>query len=203
MNLHCKKSIENKDRFLDGELTGKERRQFLRHLKDCPECRLEFAREKQIIDWIANLPTLTCPEKVTRRILTETGFRKERTSFLKTLENWVGSHKWQSFSLGFATVSVVVLFFLLNPFAEKEFDTTIQYTQEEIEKARNQALWSLAYAGKKIQDENPTKETLIKVGESINQASKNVVENIIMKNLPGTVRKSLQNAVPLLKGGQK
>ncbi len=63
--------------------------------------------------------------------------------------------------------------------------TKIEYTQQEIIEAHAQVQWSLAYAAK-----------------TINQTNQKVVRDVFLNRLPGTVRKGIDESVPIFKGGQ-
>ncbi|MCK4303647.1 MAG: zf-HC2 domain-containing protein, partial [Candidatus Eisenbacteria sp.] len=68
MKSQCDKIRSELDRFLDEDLPNRDRLRVAEHLKNCPDCRAELERERQLMDAMAELPRLRCPERVIQQI---------------------------------------------------------------------------------------------------------------------------------------
>jgi hypothetical protein len=75
---------------------------------------------------------------------------------------------------------------LFKPFVPSEQSVPVTITQEEVFKARKQAKWSLVF-----------------VAGLIHETQKEVVEDVLIKELPKTFRKTIRNTFPIMKGGKK
>lgn len=185
MNTPCDDMQSLFNRFLDGSLTRREKSCLKNHLKMCPSCRFDLQREQEIIDSLKTLPVLKCPDKVSRRIKDLIFGEESRISLQERLFMFAGNHHWKTLSFGFVVISIIAIV-VLNPFVNKETAVPIQYSQEEALKARDQAKWTLAY-----------------ISDTMRETKKDVLEDVILKELPKSVRKTLRNSVPLFRGGQK
>lgn len=184
MNVPCLEIRSLFDQFLDGDLRKKERSRVKKHLKECPACRSELAKEREVGELFTALPEIRCPERVTRRIEEATLGRKTKDSLFRRIKVVGGSYHWRTVSVGVAVVALVFLF-VVHPYINREPPVQGPYSQEEVLEARNQAKWSLAYLAK-----------------TMNRTEKEVIENVLLKDIPQTVRKSIKNAVPIFRGGQ-
>lgn len=183
MNVQCHDIEHLIDDYLDGCLNKHDKGKVKKHLKTCEACQTLIQQEKAIVDEIASLPQMTCPDQVVQRIKAQTiehGNSEKRVTFPLRFRT-----PWQYVSVGLAATAIV-LFFIIQPlFDIKDMEPT-SYSQQDVERAQNQAKWSLAYLGKVM-----------------NHTEKKVVENVLLKEIPTTLRKSIKNAMPLLQGGQQ
>ena len=184
MNVPCHEFREMLDLSLDGGLSRKERARLREHLKTCPSCRTAFEADREVINALSELTELPCDEGVIRRIEERTIGHRKKPSRIMEMFFTRESSRWRILSVGLAASTIILLFALHPIFERKDIDTT-QYTKEEITQAKDQAKWSLAYLANKL-----------------SETEKEVVENVLLKDLPKTVRKSIKNAVPLFRGGQ-
>lgn len=185
MNVPCHEFREMFDLSLDGGLSRKKRARLREHLKTCPACRVALEAEQEVTQILSDLPQFPCDDGVVSRIEELTiGHRKKSSRITKIFATDI-SVRWQILSVGFAATAIILLF-TLHPILEQKDLETPQFTQEEVVQAKKQAKWSLAYLANKV-----------------SETEKEIVENVLLKDLPKMVRKSIKNAVPLLRGGQK
>jgi hypothetical protein len=72
MNRRCELPPELLEAFLDGDLSGRERRRVETHLSHCATCKAVVAEENRLRRDFSALPELPCPDAVTQRILAAT-----------------------------------------------------------------------------------------------------------------------------------
>ena len=60
---------EQIDAYIDGELTGKQRRAVTRHLKVCESCRRKWQEKRILSINLRTLPFQSCPERVVERVM--------------------------------------------------------------------------------------------------------------------------------------
>lgn len=185
MNAPCHEIRELFDLFLDGGILRKEKARLKAHLKECPACRALLEEEREVINMFADLPELPCSEKVVQRIEELTVGHKIKSSLLEKILLQRDPFHWRLVSVSLAA-SAIIFLFVLHPYLNRKESVQVQYTQEEVLKARDQAKWSLAY-----------------MANMVSKTEREVVENVLLKDLPKTVRKSIKNAVPIFRGGQK
>lgn len=184
MNAPCEEIRKLLDPFLDGDLSRREKSRVKKHLRECPSCRSALEKERETEEMLAALPRLRCPDGVVRRIeaLTLGHHKKERV-----FDRWFHVHlalNWRTLSLG-AAATAVILLFVLHPWVDEPDSVSLPYTQDEVQKAKDQAKWSLAH-----------------IAKTVNRTEREVLEDVILKDLPRTVKKSLREAVPIFQGGQ-
>jgi len=183
MDALCREIRSLFDPFLDGDLGREERVRVKNHLKACSACRSELAREREVETMLTSFPELACSEEVIRKIEATTLDREEKEPLTRSMRSVVESFHWRTVSVGVA-VAVTVFLLVVRPFGERDEPMQVQYTEEEVLKVREQAKWSLAYVAKKM-----------------NKTERDVLQEVLLKDLPKTVRKSIQKTVPLFKGG--
>jgi len=185
MNAPCHEIRELFDLFLDGGLLRKEKARLKAHFRECSACRALLEEEREVINMFADLPELPCSETVVQRIEELTVGHKEKGSLFEKILLQRDPFHWRLVSVSLAASAIIILF-VLHPLLDRKEPVQVQYTQEEVVKARDQAKWSLAY-----------------MVNMMSKTEREVVENVLFKDLPKTVRKSIKNAVPLFRGGQK
>ena len=185
MNNRCLKIEGLIERFFDGETTRKENREIQRHIKVCENCRKLVYQNQDITDFFKNLPELECPETVLNTINNFAQVKRvpkrEKLIDLHILFNW------KSAVVGIA-FSTAIIFLIIRPYsnqmpADRPYPV---YKQKDIEKAKIEALWSLGFIGNKM------RKSEIKA-----------VKEVFYKSLPETIKKSLEQSVPILFGGKK
>jgi len=185
MNNRCLKIEELIERFFDGETTRKENREIQRHIKVCENCRKLVYQNQDITDFFTNLPEFECPETVINRINNAADIREVSNRWklvdLHTLFNW------KSAVVGIA-FSAAIIFLIIKPYSNP-LPATMPYTaykQVDIDKARKETIWSLRLIGNKL-----------------NESEVKAVKEVFYKSLPETLKKSLEQSVPILFGGKK
>lgn len=185
MNAPCEDFRMLFEPFLDGGLSKRERIRVKKHLKACPACRSELDREREVVDLLSALPEAKCPENVVRKIEEETFGREKKKSYIK---RWVFGgqrFRWGTLSVGVAVVAVIILL-VVQPLGDRSQPDRVQYSQEEVQKAKDEAKWSLAYLAKVV-------------GET----ERNVVEDVLLKDVPSTLRKSIRKTIPIFGGDEQ
>jgi predicted anti-sigma-YlaC factor YlaD len=185
MNAPCEDIRTLFESFLDGGLSKRERIRVKKHLKACPACRSELEREREVVDLLSALPEVKCPEGIVQKIEEETFGREKKKSHIK---RWVfGGQRlrWGTLSVGVAVVAVIILL-VVQPLGDRNQTNQVQYSQEEVEKAKDEAKWSLAY-----------------LARVVSETERNVVEDVLLKDVPSTVRKSIQKTIPIFGGNQQ
>ena len=143
-----------------------------RHMSQCRDCAAVFAEESEVRNFFSMVPELKCPDSLSEQIAVQTFNKPERKS-----QN-VFSFALNSPQLSFAVVAAVVVILLIINFPGRNNPAIQSYNPEEIALARKQARWSLAYTG-----------------NLLNKTEKNVVEDVLFKQVPGTIRKSLKKSL--------
>jgi predicted anti-sigma-YlaC factor YlaD len=183
MNTPCHEIKGLLDDYFDGALSRKDKKRLQAHLQLCEACRLEFQKEKHMIENLEGMPTFQCPEKVVQRIAELTYLREEKSPRMKIREFLSKSKGWRLAVVGTAAMALMILI-VWYAFKEPEEPIQATYSEADLLKAREQAKWSLVY-----------------VTQMIQKSEKEVVDEIFMKELPETVRNALKNTIPIFRGG--
>ncbi len=183
MDTQCREIRLLFDRFLDGDLHGKEKSRLKKHLRKCQACRSELEKEQKVVEMLATLPKLQCPEEVAERIRRMTLGREEKESLISRIKSSGWLYGWRAAVAG-AAVSIFILFLILHPLINREEPANVSYSQSDVRRAREQAKWSLIY-----------------VSQTINKTEKGIVEQVLMNYLPKTMRDCIQYTIPILRGG--
>lgn len=172
------------DNFFEGCLDRKERSRFYSHLKTCRICRTAFEKEKEIVRQLRSLPVYECPDFIESIIKASTIHRTETLSPKeKRSINW--SFIWKPVTAGVLAVAVILVF-VFKPDASVQEPVPVEYTQEEIEKAREQAKYSLAL-----------------VANTLKQEQEQAVKDVVFKDVSQTIKRSIGIALPILGGDKK
>jgi hypothetical protein len=173
------------DAFIDGELNRQDRTIVREHLKRCGPCRELVQELVDVGEQLTSLTRVKCPARVEKRIREHTVEKERSAERRPSIGAFFESLHLSKVSVGLAA-AVIVAFLVIRPFfREAENPIPVSYTPEQILQAREEAQESLSYLGKKI-----------------NHTQNNVLEQILLKDLPKTVRNSIRKTVPLFQGGQ-
>ncbi len=185
MSNPCRDTRKLFDSLFDGDISRSDRKMVFRHLKGCASCRAEYLKERDLVRIFETLPRLSCPDRVTRSILADTVKRDEpRKRVARSRSNVMAGH-WRIVFAG-AAAAALILLFVFRPEMSQEPAAQVELSQTDANRAKAEATWSLAYLAK-----------------TMNRTEKKVVQDVLFKELPSTVKKSLQNAVPIFRGGQQ
>lgn len=182
MNRRCEDMQSLFDLYMNGGLSRKQRTILEDHLASCDECRHALAGERDIAEALRTLPLVECPDRVVERI-ERSVFPLAEVHREPTQRRWHG-FQWATVSVGLAAAAVAV-FMLLGPMGDRVDIAQEEFTEEQIQDARQKAKWSLSY-----------------IADVMNQKEKEVIENVFLKDLPTNVRKSIKHSIPILKGGR-
>ena len=179
MNAQCHEIESMIAPFLDGDLSKQEQSRVKKHLRDCPACRLVLEKEREVAEQLMVLPELKCSEEVTRKIENATVCPEREDSFRRRFKFIGEPFHWRTVTVGVALAAIVILF-VVYPIFDRREPGQIPYSQEEMLQSKDEAKWSLAY-----------------VAQMVNKMEKNVIEDVLLKDLPRTVRKSIKKSIPL------
>jgi anti-sigma factor RsiW len=183
MKTPCNEVRANLDRLLDGDLPDADQAKLAAHLEACPECREELHRERQAMTAMAELPRLTCPDEVTRRIEETVAIEERQPSLAERLRGLGDTLRWRPLAAALPVAVAVLLAVLLYP--TKPTPDSAAYSEEEIQKAEKQATWTLSF-----------------VAQTINNAQDKTVEDLVRESLRSMVRTRLRDAVQKTEGDQ-
>jgi len=170
--------------FFDGRLRRRAQSRLFSHLKMCTTCRDAFEKEKEIIRQIRVLPVSQCPDFVIKSIEAST-ILKEKFRRRKEKEYVQWSFVWKPVTAGVFVIGLILLF-TIKPSTPIQDTIPKTYTQEEIEKAREQAKYSLAL-----------------VANTLKEEQEHVIKDVVFKNVSQTIRKSVGIVIPILGGDEK
>jgi hypothetical protein len=176
MRSECRNFRPLFDPLLDGDLSDQERSGLQRHLEKCAECRSALQKEEEIIAMFENLPELRCPEDVLQKVEEAIPDREKPAAPIRRERSRFHILGRQLVPLGLAAAAVLLILIRILP-TRREEPIQITYSNEEVQRARTEALWSLVF-----------------VAEVINGVEKDVVEGVLLERLPSTLRKGFQNA---------
>lgn len=181
--LDCTFVHDHLNAYLDKTLDKARLEDFESHLSECGTCRETVETQRFVIESIQSLPVHACPDSVTHAI--RNAVKPKRSfSWTSVIDRVLPSPVWQWATAGAAAIAIVLSIFLRNEPAPQT-QPTKTYTQEEIERAKAEAIYSLLYASKKLK-----------------QAEKNAIGDAVIKQLPETLRNTVKNTMPIIKGGE-
>ncbi|MBN1892915.1 zf-HC2 domain-containing protein [bacterium] len=188
MRTECEQAREWMDLLLENELKQPEKEQLDRHLESCKSCRMMLAEEQSLIQGLRNLKKVPCPDAVIQSILRMT--KPERRSWFKRITQAVLQPAFRKPAYAFAGVLAAALLFWLIPKMEMQdtgSELALQETvdSQDLEKSKAQAEWTLLYVSKKL-----------------NQAQEKAVKDVVIQDLPETLKNTIKKTVPFFKGGR-
>ena len=179
MGNQCRKSQDLINGFLEGTLTPDESDALQKHLAVCHDCRKDLEHETRIIALIHSLPLQALSPEIVCRIESKT-VGKASYRIQAWLHEKLIVPRWPRFVFGLAAVIVVLV--MLRPFQTSR-NIPLSNNSMDAGTARSQAAWSMAY-----------------ISEVLQQTEMRVVSDVLLKDVPGTVKKSLEKSLPFLKG---
>lgn len=147
-----------------------------KHLATCASCRAELARERYLRGQLADLPLVSCPSQVSRRILAEISDDRQAHPSLPAA---AGRRAGLVGGLAAAAAAFLLLFGTPDRPAEPEF------TQAEITAARQDL-----------------KRTLILTARIIDRTERSTVKEVFGHTLPESLNQSLKTLMTTSEGGQ-
>lgn len=154
------------------ELDAGTRASVAEHLADCPDCRRELARERDLRRSLASLPPLACPPEVGRRVLAAVAAEQAAAR----------RRRWTAGAgVGLAAAALAGAL-LLRPGAPVAPTTT--YSPEQIAAARRELI-----------------QTVTLTARVLDQAGRGTIANVFSERLPAAVAGSLRLLDDPTRGG--
>ena len=154
-----------------GELEPMEEAIVVEHLAECASCRAELARERRLRELVAGLPADECPDDLTAAIVAAVDAEPTPLRLRRSR-----AHTWSSTLTAAAMVAAAVLLVVVLPRSQPRVETPVlpladtasvanpepnSWTQDELDKAREEAQWALAFTAKVI--DRAEKQTIVDV----------------------------------------
>jgi hypothetical protein len=181
MKISCNEAQALLERFIQEELSPDDAGLLETHLGECATCQQVLEGET----WerfLKDLPVHHCPDRINKKIeaFIETETQKARQP---RLIHW---HWRQTVFAGLAAAAMIVIFVIHSERSSPPVMQQTQYSEEDIEKAREVMKWTMVYTAQRMQ-----------------QSKTKVIDDVFTKHLPGSVQKSIRKALPILQGETK
>ena len=169
--------------YFEDRLSDQDRKRVEAHFCECDKCMQKVESIDSLEEHIAEMPNIQMPKYVKHEIFKKIN-RQENESFLNRFSFDTGG-KLKLAGAGIALAMLVLVLFRI-PNAEQQKPQTEQYSREQVLRAEDQLKWSLVY-----------------VSQVVKKTKKSTVEDVLLNQLPSTVRDCVEETVPFLKGGSK
>ncbi len=146
----CLWTLDRIDPYLDGDLDREEIAKVESHLADCQDCREELALARAVAQELRTLPALECPPRVVEQAAAALG-TDNRDSIVHRLLGWFGGRNVFVLRPAMAVMVLVVAavsVFVLSQHEQSPFSSGPEYTEQELELAKLDAMLAFAYLGK-------------------------------------------------------
>jgi membrane-associated HD superfamily phosphohydrolase len=176
MKSTCKEAQVLLDRFLSEDLPANELNQLQAHLDSCAQCQRVLEDEP----WerlLMNLPRQTCPNRVVHEVISS--IRKDSHK----RESWLIRWHWKQMILASAAVAVTIAILINRPGSYQQKTAKREYSEEEIEQAREVMKWTMVYTAQKMK-----------------QSENKAIDQVFSDCLPQSVQKSIRKVLPILQG---
>ncbi len=140
--------------------------------------------DKIFEDLFRSLPKYHCPEYVTDAIAKVTCKKQCRNIYEWFFWKVQPVFKWAAPAI--AAALLVLFFYRINAPEPATMKSLDGYSEADLKKIQAQTRYSLAY-----------------VGQVMNKSKNETIQDVVLKRLPDTIRKSLNAALPILKGGSQ
>jgi len=192
MKSRCQDIRQHLEEHLDRDPAAAATGDLAAHLSECPDCRLEIAQEIALRSSFASLPRVACPSPLAARLdsVPEETRAKEAAIPVRSQpaeRRWwsrLSFPVWQPAALAAAAAIVLILVATTIDRPGTELADQ-QFTQTEIQTARQQAESTLLYA----------------LG-IIHRSEKEVIGGILGEQLPQAIKGSLRKTWERTQGGQ-
>lgn len=182
MNVQCRDIQTQLAAFIDGDLPKAERTRVGEHLAACPVCRSEHEKLRQVTEGLRTMPEVACPERVVRKIEMVTVKPKQADSVRTKRASWWSFSRLKPVYLGVALMAIALVV-VVDAVRNRDQTEIPTFSQEEALRMREEAKLSLAY-----------------IAQVMNKTEKNIVEDVLLKDIPKAVRNTIKNSMPLLGG---
>ena len=176
------------DEYIDGQLSKTVIKQIRAHLRQCQDCAKKYEAYEQMHQDVSQLGLIRCPENVVTSVyqaLELEGNGKKRALIFDWLSDLLSS---PAFALRFAGAVIVIVLLITVIYLKfsNRPQVSVQYTNEEVEQAKNQVKLTLAY----INQITSRTEDIIE---------KQVLPENILKPMKSSIRAAFK---PLFNGGE-
>jgi len=174
--------------YCTGELERQEAASVAAHLRECPACREELAREERLRETLGSLPVQPCPGKLTAALLEIPPAAARRSGPLPAGRRI--SFRWPA-GIGMAAAAAAVTLLLFShpvpdqPETGEQMAPVPTYTEAEIADARRDLAFGLLLATSRI-----------------DQAERSTVKEIFGRTLPGSFTRSFRTLAIINEGGR-
>ena len=177
MKNECQEIQALLDRFIQEDLPPGESLRLQKHLDTCVHCQkvIEGEAWEQLL---VRLPKKRCPDRVIRRVETAIHTEKKRLSVSR-----FHLRHWQQTVFAGLAVAALVIILVIRPQTREHQMTPPEYTQEEIEKAREAMRWTMVYTAQKMK-----------------KSETKAIDDVFTRHLPRSVQKSIRKVLPILQG---
>ena len=169
--------------YFEDKLSDQDRKRVETHFCECETCLKEVESIDSLEAHIAEMPKAQMPKYLKHDIFKKIN-RQENKSFFNRFSFDMGG-KLKLAGAGIALAMLVLVLFNI-PKGEQNNPQTEQYSREQVLRAEDQLKWSLVY-----------------VSQVVRKTKKSTVEDVLLNQLPSTVRDCVEETVPFLKGGSK
>ncbi len=136
--------------YVAGELGPMEQAIVAEHLAECAGCQAELAREQKLRALMGDVPAYECPDELTAAITAAVDAEPAPRHHQRTRR----FHSWSGTLAAASLVAAAVLLAVVLPRSEPLLDATAvsdpqpestSWTQDELDRAREDAQWALAF----------------------------------------------------------
>ena len=146
----CLWTLDRIDPYLERDLAGEEIAKLEGHLADCEDCREELALARAVVQELRALPARECPPRVVGEAAAELGTHN-RDSIVQRLLGWFSGRTVFILRPAMAVMVLVIAavsVFVLSQHEQSPFNGGPEYTEQELELAKLDAMLAFAYLGK-------------------------------------------------------
>lgn len=148
--MNCSEYENLMDDYFSHQLDKKTKKQVQEHLKVCSNCQAVFADYEKMLHSLHSLELKTCPDEVVDSVMDilniETDHRHQ-LSLVDSVRRYFARYRWRIGLIGAAACVALALIFIY-PKNVHPPETEAQYSEADIEQAKDQVKIALAYFNK-------------------------------------------------------
>lgn len=131
--------------YLENRCTPDQRRRMETHFTGCESCRVMVSAERAVIDRLSSMQAAVCPDEVIDKVMEKIGIK--RTTLMGRISSWLTVNTSWRYAASFSgTALIVILAVLLYlPHQNNITKTNQEFTEAEIQQAKEDAELALAY----------------------------------------------------------
>ncbi len=186
--MNCQECENLLDEYFHLQLSSKIKNQIKVHLKNCLKCQRSFQEYKNMLQELRCLKVQPCPEEVTEKVFRILNLGNEKEIHISLIEKFierVSRYRWK-IALAGATAAIVFFMILIYPGIYQQNEIKQQYTEAEIDQAKDQVKLALAY-----------------FNEITSRTQKILEDQVLPEQIIKPMKSSIKTAIkPLLNGGE-